>query len=276
MASKAPIAGYVDPNFPNPNGPGDAPIIIFGYTPSIVVGVLGVVLFAVSTVLHAYQISRYRTWYFIPLVVGTAMEVVGYIFRILANRISPYNVIYFVVQYFMIVVAPVFFSASIYTILTFLIDAVGRQYSPMPPRALLITFVVSDVVATGVQVAGAASIGKAQSNRKDPTTANNILLAGLAFQAVSFLLFIVLLSIFLFRARKVAGTTMMPFTLALCASTLLVYLRTCFRLAETAEGLMESLSSNEVYFGCLEFAPIVVAVYIFNFYHPGKWVPRYR
>ncbi len=27
---KAPIAGYVDPSIPNPNGPNDAPIIIYG------------------------------------------------------------------------------------------------------------------------------------------------------------------------------------------------------------------------------------------------------
>lgn len=173
------------------------------------------------------------------------------------------------------VVAPVFFSASIYTILTFLINAVGRQYSPLPPRALLVVFVVSDVVATIVQIAGAASIGKAESNRNDPTTANNILLAGLAFQVFSFLIFIVLLAIFLYRARKVSTAALMPFTMALCAATFLVYLRTCFRLAETAEGLQRNLSTHEAYFGCLEFAPIVVAVFIFNIWHPGKWVPRY-
>lgn len=173
------------------------------------------------------------------------------------------------------VVAPVFFSASIYTILTFLINAVGRQYSPLPPRALLVVFVISDIVATIVQIAGAASIGKAESNRKDPTTANNILLAGLAFQVFSFLIFIVLLAIFLYRVRKVSAAAMRPFTMALCAATFLVYLRTCFRLAETAEGLQRTLSTHEVYFGCLEFAPIVVAVFIFNFWHPGKWVPRY-
>ncbi|KAI9805858.1 MAG: hypothetical protein M1825_000472 [Sarcosagium campestre] len=272
--SKAPIAGYVDPNFPNPNGENDAPIIIFGYTPALALGVLGVILFSISFVLHLFQVIRYRTWYFIPMCVGAVMEVVGYVFRILANRISPYNVIFFVVQYFMIVVAPVFFSAAIYTILTILVNAIGRQYSPLPPRALLITFIGCDIVATVVQVAGAALIGSAESNRKDPTTANNILLAGLAFQVFTFALFIALLAIFLWRVRKVASTTLRPFTVALVVATLLVYLRTCFRLAETAQGLMESLSSKEVFFGCLEFAPIIVAVFLFNAYHPGKWLGR--
>jgi hypothetical protein len=41
-----------------------------------------------------------------------------------------------------------------------------------------------------IQIVGAALTGVAESNRKDPTTPNNILLAGLAFQAFSFLLFV--------------------------------------------------------------------------------------
>lgn len=267
--------GYVDPTRPNPMGPGDASIIIYGYVPSLALAALAVALFTIATAAHAYQLFRYKTWYFTPIVVGCAMEVVGYIFRILSSKKDPYLVVYFVVQYFFIVVAPVFFSAAIYTVLTYLINAVGRQYSPIPPRVLLILFVVCDVIATIIQIAGAAMIGSAESKRKDPTTPNNILLAGLAFQVFTFFIFIILLSIFLWRARKVAVTTMMPFTLAFCAAVLLIYLRTCFRLAETAQGLMKTLSTHEVFFGCLEFAPVVIAILLFNLFHPGKWVPRY-
>ncbi len=201
------------------------------------------------------------------------MEIVGYICRILASR-NPYNLIYFIVQYFFIVVAPVLLAAAIYTILSMLVKAVGRSYSPLPPRVILFLFIGCDIIATVVQVAGAANIGVAYSRRNDPTTANNILLAGLAFQVFSFFIFIVLLGTFLYRARKIA-TSMLPFTYALIAATLLIYLRTIIRLAETAEGLLQYLSSHEVIFGCLEFAPIVIAVFLFNIWHPGKWVPRY-
>ena len=57
-------------------------------------------------------------------------------------------------------------------------------------------------------------------------------------------------------------------------ATALVYLRTCFRLAETAEGVFGNLSTHEVYFGCLEFAPVVIAVGLFNAWHPGRCVLR--
>ncbi|KAF2424947.1 RTA1 like protein [Tothia fuscella] len=284
MSSKAPLAGWVDPNFPNPNGPADAPIIIYGYTPSLAVALLGVILFSISAILHAFQLFRYRTWWFTPVLVGTVMEIVGYVFRILSAKIDPYHVIYFVVQYFFIVVAPVFFSAGIYTILSVLINRLGHQFTPVSPRLILLIFIISDVVSTGVQIAGAALIGKAESNRQDPTTPNNILLAGLAFQVFTFFIFLILTSIFLWKSRHATGVrekhnsprgVKKSFLVAFVVATLAVYLRTCFRLAETAQGLYGYLSVHETFFGCLEFAPIVVAVVLLNIWHPGRCIPQY-
>ena len=90
--------GYVDPSFPNPNGPDDAPIIIYGYLPSLVLGILGLILFVVAAILHLYQVLRFRTWYFIPVEAACVMETVGYIFRILSSKVDPYNITFFVVQ----------------------------------------------------------------------------------------------------------------------------------------------------------------------------------
>jgi hypothetical protein len=78
------MGGYVDPNFPNPKGIHDAPIVIYGYTPSFVLAVLAIITFLVSFIAHTYQVRRYRTWYFVPFAVGTGLEVVGYAFRALS------------------------------------------------------------------------------------------------------------------------------------------------------------------------------------------------
>lgn len=246
------------------------------YRPSLVLGILGAVLFGIAFVGHSYRLYQYRTWYFLPVMLGTAMEVVGYAFRLLSSQVNPYSVINFVVQYFFIVVAPVFFSAAIYTILTIFIKRYKPEYAPLPPKLILWIFITCDVIATITQVAGAALIGVAASNGKDPTTPNNILLAGLAFQVFSFFVFCICLAIFLFRARKVVVSSLKAFTAALCLSTLLVYLRTDFRLSETASGLNSDLATSEVYFGSLEFAPIVVAVFLLAVWHPGRWLPRNR
>lgn len=260
-----------------------------------------------AAAVHAFQLVKYRSWYFTTVAVGCLLEIVGYIARSFSastynSRIvpihlarltnpsekSPYNVIYFVVAYFFIVCAPVLFSGAIYTVISVLINRTDRKYAPLPPKTILWIFIVCDVVATVVQVAGAALIGVAESNRRDPTTANNILLAGLAFQVFAFFIFLALMSVFLFRARRHIGSprsirdkresneqNVIPatFLVAFLIATIMIYLRTCFRLAETAQGLGGSLSTNEVYFGCLEFAPVVIAVYIFIAWHPGRCLP---
>ncbi|KAL9122444.1 MAG: hypothetical protein Q9187_001006 [Circinaria calcarea] len=286
MSSEPPNEGYVDPSIPNPNGPDDAPIIIYGYTPSLVLGILAIVLYALCIIPHAIRLYLHRTWAFSILTLITcAFEIVGYVFRLRSTRPptgNPYSVTNFVVQYFFIVVAPVFFSAGIYTILTSMISALGDQRMRLWRRRkwIVAVFVSCDVIATIVQVAGAALIGVAESNGESSTTPNNILLAGLAFQVFAFLLFISLLGYFIYTARKGAASRgesgMMQFTLAVVVATLLIYLRTIFRLAETSQGVGGFASRQEGLFGGLEFAPVVLAVGILAWWHPGKFIPRWR
>jgi hypothetical protein len=235
-------------------------------------GILAVILFTIALFFHAWLLFRHRTWYFSTVLIGTLMEIIGYIFRILAAKKNPYSVAYFVGQYFCIVVAPVFYSAAIYTLISVMINRTGRQYSPLPPKLILWVFIVCDVIATVVQITGAGLVGSAYSNGKDPNVPNNILLAGLAFQVASFALFIGCFIAFVSKAWSALSRDLRVFAAATFVATLMVYLRTCIRLAETAEGLLKYLSTHEVIFGCLEFAPIVVAVYIFIYWHPGRWL----
>lgn len=200
---------------------------------------------------------------------------VGYIARSLSAKRDPYHLLYFVLNYFFIVTAPVFLAAGIYTILSGLFCRLDsyRKHKILRPKAIIWFFVVSDVISTVVQVAGAAMIGVRYSHREDPTMANNILLGGLAYQVFSIGVFSILSSIFLFKARlviKAAGLSY--FVAAFVAATLLIYLRTCFRLAETVEGLASKLQTNEIYFACLEFAPIALAVPLLTWQHPGSRV----
>lgn len=117
-------------------------------------------------------------------------------------------------------------------------------------------------------------IGVASSNRKDTTTPNNILLGGLAFQAFTFLVFIVLFAFFALKARsELFRHESKAFYASFTAAVLLFYLRVCFRLSETSEGLFGELNTNEEYFGTLEFMPVVLAVWLLAAWHPGRCVP---
>ncbi|ATY63108.1 RTA1 like [Cordyceps militaris] len=265
--------GYVDPNFPNPNGPEDVSIIIYGFTPSIILAALAAAWFAVHLVLHTAQTVRYRSWWFLPFSVGLVFEIVGYCARALSAKKDPYHLIYFVLNYFFIVTAPVFLAAGLYTILSVLIGRLGRRHSVLAPKVILWFFIVSDVVATITQVAGAALVGSRESNRQDPTTANNILLGGLAYQVFSMGVYVLVTAAFLGRARHdLRRDGLTGFAWSFAAATLLVYLRTTFRLAETAEGLFGNLQTHEVYFAGLEFAPVALAVLLVGCFHPGRCI----
>lgn len=151
----------------------------------------------------------------------------------------------------------------------------GARAAPLRPKLILWIFITCDVIATVVQIVGAALIGVAYSNRRDPTNPNHILLAGLVFQAVTFLVFIVLLGLFIWRARKGAfQTASKAFYASFWVAVLFIYLRICFRLAETAQGLEGELQSHEVYFGTLEFMPVIIALALLAVWHPGRCIQR--
>ncbi|KAJ5841574.1 hypothetical protein N7534_011404 [Penicillium rubens] len=216
--------GYVDPNFPNPGGERDTPVIIYGYTPSIALAAFAAAWFFLHFVYHTAQTIKNRSWWWMT------------------------------------------FSAA-------LIPRVGSRYSFLPPKVILAFFITSDVISTIVQVAGACLIGVKESRRQDPTTANNILLGGLAYQVFVMTIFVILAASFQFRARHaIRANELGLFCFAFSISTLMVYLRTIFRLAETAQGLMGELQTKEVYFACLEFAPIALVVLLFAIWYPGRCV----
>jgi len=186
----------------------------------------------------------------------------------------------FVLQYFFIVCAPVAFTAAIYACLykmarwasTTTLSGIGAKWQR--PRWILWIFIVADVVTTGLQVAGAALIGVAESNNKDSSNANNILLAGLAVQTFSFLGYFVVFGFFLREIscnRSLRLTKSFKiFVAALLVASVLILVRTVFRLAETAEGVYGYLSTHEAYFGALEFAPVVIASLVLAVFHPGR------
>lgn len=250
-----------------------ATIIIYGYTPSYPLAISASVLFSVLLLIHLVQVTYYRAWYFATLPVALVLEILGYIFRSFSAHKDPYSVIYFVLQYFFIVTAPVFISAGIYAVLSVLINRVGRQYSPLglKPKTILWVFISADVVCTILQIAGAAMIGSAESNRKNPNTGNNILTAGLAAQVFCFAVFIALLGVFLYQSKGVVWRKGWRwFLVGFVVAILCVYLRTVFRLVETAEGVRSRLFTSEGFFCGLEFVPILVAVLLLGVWFPGR------
>ncbi|OCL10258.1 hypothetical protein AOQ84DRAFT_402119 [Glonium stellatum] len=173
------------------------------------------------------------------------------------------KIIYLVAQYFFIVVAPVFFRATLYAILSVLISVNGRQYVALSPHLVLIILVIlatCDIVATIVQIVGAASTEVVESKSKDPPR-----------RAFSFLIFIAIPNAFLWQAWNILRKSVSHgFTVAFVTATLLILLRVCFRLVETVEGFLSKLDTHKLYLGCPEFLPVALAIYLLLFWDPGR------
>lgn len=267
--SKYNTGGYVDPNIPNPHGPNDRGIIIYGYLPNEGLALLATIMFFLLLLAHTFQLIKYRTWYFVTVPIGCLFEVVGYTFRTVSRLQDPYNLYWFVMNYFFVVVAPVFYSAAIYACLSVLINATGRRFSPLRPRWIVTIFIACDVIATAIQVAGAGLVGGKEASHDDPSSAVHILLAGLAFQVATFAAYLVLLALFMYKSRMHIRHFKV-FLAALWAASLLIYMRTIFRLIESSMPLFNSLMTSETFYGCLEFAPVVTAIIILTIFHPGR------
>lgn len=44
--------------------------VFYHYNPSFAAAIIFIILFFGSTLLHAFQLARKRTWYFIPFLIG--------------------------------------------------------------------------------------------------------------------------------------------------------------------------------------------------------------
>jgi hypothetical protein len=297
MSSSIP-QGYVDPSRPNPGTPYSARVIIWGYVPNLSFASVGLATFALLAIVHMYLAFRYRVRYFSLVISGCLFEITGYAFRMVAYLGNVYDYRWFVVSYFFTVVAPVLFSAAIYTCLSSLIRTTGK-WTGKQGKSILITFVSFDVVCTIAQVGGAGGIGAATSNGRDPSGANKAIIAGLAVQTAALLVFLVLLARFAFTSPswrlmgmplqhvasggsyaaqnsayhllRVGRDNIPSHIIILLVSAFLIFLRTVFRLAESAEGVYSEAATNEVLFALLDYLPVILAVILLALGHPGKY-----
>ena len=122
---------------------------------------------------------------------------------------------------------------------------------------------------------------------KSPNTGDHIMVAGLAFQVVTLLMFQLLCLDFLIktvrRMRALGGAAALDpkhaalrasakfraFLVALALATFCIFIRSIYRVAELSEGWTGALIRNQHLFIGFEGAMVVVAVLVLNALHPG-------
>ncbi|KAH9209840.1 RTA1 like protein-domain-containing protein, partial [Leptodontidium sp. 2 PMI_412] len=212
------------------------------YMPSVPLAIVTTSVFALLTLWHGWRLIKARTWFCLPVFIGGLFEVVGFAFRAVGHY-NPYTLVPYIIQALTILLAPIFFAASVYMILGRLIRATGsEEYSIIRVTRVTKIFVGGDVFCFLLQMVGAAFLASAKS-KKSNDVGKMIILIGLIVQIVIFSFFLVVSMIFhrrlLHKPTDLSRSTKLNwkrFLFELYTVSGLITLRNLFRVIEYAQG----------------------------------------
>ncbi|KAB5588697.1 RTA1-like protein [Ceratobasidium theobromae] len=259
----------------------------FNYVPTGWVGITFLALFGVTTGGHLLEALYFRTWFMLPtLVLCGFCELLGWAGRYWGH-VNPHNGDAFMMQICTTIIAPSFMTAAMFLILPKIINELGAQYSRMPARMYSIVFITADVTALVIQAVGGAMASIADT-LESANRGGNIMLAGIIIQLVAVVLYTILAIEFIVRytlnrparilpetqARKYTGWEnvargVVLMLVGLGIATLFIIIRSVYRTIELTDGWNGTIISTEKWFNWFDGMPIVVAMFTFNFFHPG-------
>ncbi|KAH8749728.1 RTA1 like protein-domain-containing protein [Diaporthe sp. PMI_573] len=253
----------------------------YNYEPSTTAAVIFIVLFAMTTIIHLWQMVRTKTLFLIPFLIGGFFELVGYIARMMSAKESPnFERGPFIIQSLLLLLGPALFAASIYMILgRIILVTCGEAHSPIRRRWLTKIFVTGDVVSFLAQAAGAVILASASSsnNSSSANLGQKIIIAGLFVQVFFFGVFIFTSVLFHSRIDKVPTNISSRSDMnwrrhmwALYAANVLIMLRSIFRVVEYIQGKGGFLQSKELFLYIFDAALMVAVMGIMNMVHPSE------
>ncbi|KAH8738425.1 RTA1 like protein-domain-containing protein [Ilyonectria robusta] len=251
---------------------------LYQYDPSLAAAIIFLIIFAASAVLHTWQIIRTKNWYFIPFLVGTLAEAIGCIGRAIGAKESPdWTRGPYVIQALLLLLGPTLFAASIYMVLGRLIVLLEAQkHSFIRPSRLTKFFVLGDIISIAAQALGGAKLANADT-ADARSQGETIIIAGLGVQIIFFGLFII--TTVLFHRRINAEPTEKSMTLTvpwrrlltvLYATSMLILVRSVFRVIEYIMGRDGVLQSKEVFIYIFDILLMSGVAIVFNWFHPSK------
>ncbi|QKX61007.1 uncharacterized protein TRUGW13939_08153 [Talaromyces rugulosus] len=266
--------------------------------PSTPAAILFTVLFALTTVVHLSQAIYYKKIYCWVIVGSAFAQTINYICRIISikhpNTLSPYAAWFVIIlastDYAMCSANPMANSTQIAPLFTnaFVYMVMGRMVWNYIPNAKLYRvtawrfstyFVVFDIFALLIQVIGASSSGASRQANQKVLNAIHIYMGGIAVQqffiVVFFFFAIKFHRIILEQVRQgVHGvSSVLPLLYAVYAVLLLITTRIIFRLIEYSHGFKSNIPDHEAYQYALDSVPMLFALVILNFIHPGRIMP---
>lgn len=247
---------------------------IYQYRPSLGGNVAFSVFFGIAAVAHAFFGIRWKSWGFMScMIVGSAAEIGGYVGRVMLYE-NPFDFISFMIQFLLITVGPVFYTAAIYitlssayvftsllgpllrgltlTLLCRRINHLAPELSRFNPKFIYWVLIPVDVICLLMQFVG-GYLAEDQGQ-----VGVNICIAGLVLQVAVIVLFSIAFGDYIYRYIKNPITTRLiprvqAFLSGLAVAVFLILLRSTYRAYELSQGFIDSdLLTDEAMFIGLE------------------------
>ncbi|KAH9208746.1 putative RTA1 domain protein [Leptodontidium sp. 2 PMI_412] len=273
----------LDPNYKN------APFAYYRFEPSLAAAIIIISLFALTTILHTWQLFRTRVWFAVPFVLGGYFEIIGYVGRALSAKEDPgyWTIGPYVIQAILILVAPALFAATIYMQLGRIIVVIdGESLSLIRKKWLTKTFVFGDVSSFLLQGGGTSQSlfnNHSHSNLSSNTwniwfhlevamtnyqlgggvqssgtlsamhTGEKMIIAGLFVQIVFFGCFVITSSIFHIRLNRSQKSHSLPSSIPWRKHMWTLYIASILILARSIFRVVEYLQGSKGYLLSHEF-----------------------
>ncbi|KAH6719353.1 RTA-like protein [Leptodontidium sp. MPI-SDFR-AT-0119] len=248
----------------------------YHYDPTMVGAVIFIILFFTTTTLHSYQLLRTQVWFMIPFVIGGFFESIGYIGRAISHTQSPdWTLGPYLIQTLLVLVAPALFAASIYMELGRIVILVdGESHILIKKKWLTKIFVCGDVLSFFMQGAGGGI--QASGTASALSTGTHIITGGLFVQVFFFACFITV-AVHFDRAmtkdhthRAQLAVPWRKHLIAMYIVSVLIMIRSVFRVVEYIQGFSGYLLSHEVYLYVFDSVLMFAVMVILNVVHPSE------
>ncbi|KAJ6566941.1 RTA1 like protein-domain-containing protein [Mycena capillaripes] len=257
----------------------------YGYIPHEYVAVIFLVLFGI--ILHISQAIYYRMWWILPTACLCGIgELVGWSGR-LWSSFSPSLKTPFLMQLVLTVLAPTPLIAVNFVLLFWLVARLGLCYAHLTPNRYTALFLSCDIMALAVQGVG-GGLASSASDQAGVKQGVNIILAGIVFQFGSIITYCCLACDFLVRylmdrplriesgTRCVLEGRIKTMIYALAFSTLLLFIRSVYRIVELADGWTGCIMHTEAFASVTtvpDFSPPTTSPFMTS---DGVYIRQYR
>ncbi|KAI1778425.1 RTA1 like protein-domain-containing protein [Hypoxylon cercidicola] len=249
--------------------------------PSLVGNAIFIALFAVLIPLTLGLGLKYKSSVFATIITtGLALEVLGYVGRVLLRN-NPTGRTDFILFLVGTILGPAFICVAIFLTMPCIVTVYGddfRSWKPVWYQLLLYALTAASAV---LELAGVL-VSMMQDTQAKADAGVHILTAGLAVQLVSLAIFVGHAVLFVIAVRtrhhaldiEFAGiynsTSFKAFLFAFSLATVLLVLRTAFRIVVIAEGYDSSIAQSETLLFVLDGLMVLLATIILLGFFPGR------